>query len=246
MRERIVGDHDPREVALVDYQPEAQKTLPDFIATKALFGVDWVCVTKLIKDGRRLFREVDGQRVPVRRIYNRMVFDELEAKKVEPPFQWGDDLDVTWCSHPNWYWIWSKFALPHVSHPAIPRARFLSELDELPADLSRYVMKPLFSFAGAGVVVDVTPEAVASVPEAARSGWILQEKIEYAHAITAPDGTGVKAEVRVMLMREGEGAGGRFVPLIPLVRLSRGKMLGVDYNRGLEWVGSSVGIWAGA
>ncbi len=241
MRRTIVGDYDPREVALVDIEPEKQKTWPDFVATKHLFGVDSVCITKLIKEGREIYREVDGQRVRVRRIYNRIVFDELEAKRVKPPFLWNEDLDVSWCAHPNWYWAWSKYSLPFLRHPAVPEARYLSDVTEIPKDLSEYVLKPLFSFAGAGVVVDVTKEAIDKVPSGERSRWILQKKVEYAPAIRMPDGNGVKAEVRVMLMRPSQATS--LVPLLFLVRLSRGKMLGVDYNKDLTWVGGSVAMW---
>ncbi|MHB8879766.1 MAG: hypothetical protein ACYC8T_39260 [Myxococcaceae bacterium] len=242
MARTIVAGEDPREVALVDLEPLKQKTYPDFAATQQLLGVDPVCVTQLKKRGRSLFRMAGGKEVPVKRIYNRMVFDELEVKHAQVPFAWSDDLDVTWCSHPNWYWVWSKYALPFINHPSVPRARFLSELKELPEDLSRYVLKPLFSFAGAGVVIDVTPEAVAKVPQDQRSGWVLQEKIEYAPAVRMPDGNGVKAEVRVMLIRPPTSP--TLTPILCLVRLSRGKMLGVDFNKGLTWVGGTVGMWA--
>jgi len=242
MRRTIVGGCRPEEVVLVDYEPEKQKTSPDFVATRQLFGVDAVCVTKLVKKGRQLFREKDGRLVQVKRIYNRMVFDELEVKKVKVPFDWNDDLDVTWASHPNWYWVWSKYSLPHLDHPAVPKTRYLSDFRAWPEDLSRYVLKPLFSFAGSGVVVDVTPEELAKVPQEQYGNWVLQEKVEYAPVIPMPDGNGVKAEVRVMLMRPPDAA--QLTPLLCLVRLSRGKMLGVDFNKGLTWVGGSVGIWA--
>lgn len=242
MREAIVAGHDPAEVVLVDYAPTQQKTSPDFLATQRLFGVDPVCVTDLRVDGRNVFRKAaDGRRLPVKRIYNRMVFDELEVKNVVVPFKWTDDLDLTWCSHPNWYWVWSKYALPFIDHPAVPKATFLSDLKAFPEDLSRYVLKPLFSFAGAGVVVDVTPEEIERVPANQRNKWVLQEKIEYAPAITMPDGSGVKVEVRVMLLRPP--AAKTLKPLICLVRTSRGKMLGVDFNKNLTWVGGSVGMW---
>src|SRR5512140_157672 len=127
MRRTILGGCQPEEVVLVDYEPEQQKTSPDFVATRQLFGVDSVCVTKLVKKGRQLFREKDGRLLQVKRIYNRMVFDELEVKKVKVPFQWNDDLDVTWASHPNWYWVWSKYSLPHLDHPAVPKTKYLSE-----------------------------------------------------------------------------------------------------------------------
>jgi hypothetical protein len=238
----ILGGENPESVVLVDFEPGQQKTRPDFVATRQLFGVDSVCPTELVKEGRRLFRQMaGGRKVQVRRIYNRMVFDELEKKSYQLPFAWSDDLDLTWCSHPNWYWVWSKLSLPYLEHPAVPRARFLSDVDTLPEDLSRYVLKPLFSFAGSGVVIDVRPLDVEHIPRQQRGGWLLQEKVSYAPAIRTPDGLEVKAEVRVMLVRPP--AAETLVPIIHLVRLSRGKMLGVDQNRGLDWVGASVGLW---
>src|SRR5690606_32398815 len=145
---------------------------PDFVATQRLFGIDPVCITELEVEGNRLFRRVDGRRRPVRRIYNRLVWDELLRRGVRPAFDWRTPLDVSWCSHPNWYWIWSKYALPFLDHPAVPKARFLDALDSVPEDLSRYVLKPLFSFAGSGVVVDVTPAHLEAIAPAERSGWV--------------------------------------------------------------------------
>jgi hypothetical protein len=244
VRRAILGGEDPSEVVLVDYAPERQKTVPDFVASQQLFGIDAVCVTTLEVEGRKLYRRKDGQRVQVKRIFNRMVFDELEAKQVRVPFDWREPLDVTWCSHPNWYWIWSKYALPFLDHATVPRARLLSDLDARSLDLSRYVLKPLYSFAGTGVMVDVTLEAIDAIPPEDRPGWLLQEKITYADAIRAPEfvgGFGVKAEVRVMMIHDPEED--RLRTVLPLVRLSRGKLLGVDHNKNLSWVGASVGLW---
>lgn len=241
MRRTIVGSAAPEETVLVDFEPEKQKTSPDFIATHRLFGVEAECATRLIKQGKQLFRKKDGKLVPVKRIYNRMVFDELEVKGYKLPFDFRDELDLTWCSHPNWYWVWSKYSLPFLDHPAIPKARFLSELKEIPDDLTGFVLKPLFSFAGSGVVIDVEPSHLHGVPTEQRNGWVLQDKIVYAPVFQAPDDAPVKAEIRVMLLRPPDADA--LVPLIHLVRLSRGKMLGVDHNKGHTWVGGSVGIW---
>ncbi len=241
-RRTLLAGEDPESVVLLDLAPEAQKTYPDFVATKQLVGIDSMCPTELVREGRRLFRRKEGKLVELRRIYNRVVFDELESKRVALPFSYTDELDVTWVPHPNWYWLWSKYTLPHVDHPAVPRARYLSDVTELPADLAdRYVLKPLFSFAGSGVKVDPTPEDIAAIPPAERHGWLLQEKVTYEPALKMPDGNGVKAEVRMMFLRPPEDAEPHLV--LNLVRLSRGKMLGVDQNRGLTWVGGSVGMW---
>ncbi|MDC3958430.1 hypothetical protein [Polyangium jinanense] len=241
LRKAVLADEDPANVVLLDIDPPNQKTYPDFLATKELIGVDAVCPTTLVREGRKLFRKVAGKLVEVRRIYNRVVFDELEARKIELPFRYTDDLDITWCSHPNWYWTWSKYTLPYIDHPAVPRARYLSELSEIPNDLERYVLKPLFSFAGSGVKVDPTKEDIAAIPASDRHGWLLQEKISYEPALPMPDGSGVKGEVRMMFLRAPDEPAPELV--LNLVRLSRGKMLGVDQNKDLTWVGGTVGLW---
>ena len=240
-RRTVVGDRAPENVVLLDLHPEKQKTFVDFAATRALLGVDPVSATDVEKEGRRLYRRKDGRRVPIERIYNRVVFDELIRSGEALPFDFRDDLDVSWAPHPNWFWAWSKAALPLLDHPAAPRARTLDTLDALPADLAaNWVLKPLFSFAGGGVNVEPTAEDVARVPAAERDAWCLQEKIAYAPCLTAADGGGVKVEIRMMFFRpEGESA---FTLGLNLCRLSRGKMLGVDFNKDFTWVGSSVAL----
>ena len=242
-RRAVVHDEDPAEVVLLDLHPETQKTFPDFAATKMLLDVDSICPTELVKQGRKLYRKRDGKLIQVKRIYNRIVFDELEREATALPFGYTDDLDVTWCSHPNWYWVLSKYTLPFVDHPAVPKARTLKDIgSDIPEDLSKYVLKPLFSYAGAGVIVDVTPKDVHAIPDDQRAGWLLQEKIAYHPGILMPDGNKVKAEVRMMFLRAPDDD--RPTLVLNLVRLSRGNMLGVDQNKNLTWVGGSVGLFA--
>jgi hypothetical protein len=236
-RRTIVGLHDPAEVILMDIDPPNQKTYPDFAATKLLFDVDAIDPTTLVRRGRKLFR-ADG--TPVRRIYNRVVFDELIQKGIELPFDYREELDVEWAPHPNWYWVWSKYSLPFLRHESVPKATFVSDLEQVPDDLSRYVLKPLFSFAGGGVNVEPTRADVDAIPAADRHAWCLQEKIEYEPALIAADGGGVKVEIRLMFLRPDDEP----KPILAqnLVRLSRGKMLGVDFNKDFTWVGSSVAL----
>jgi hypothetical protein len=235
-RRTIVGDHDPAEVILMDIDPPRQKTWPDFSATKLLFGVDPVDPLTLTKRSKQLFR---GNR-RVKRIYNRIVFDELISKGIELPFDYREELDVEWAPHPNWYWVWSKYSLPFLRHESVPRATFLSDLDRIPDDLTGYVLKPLFSFAGGGVNVEPTRADVEAIPAGERHAWCLQEKIEYDPALPATDGGGVKVEIRMMFLRPDDEP----KPILAqnLIRLSRGKMLGVDFNKQFTWVGSSVGL----
>lgn len=241
LRRALLAGHKPEEVVLLEIEPKQQKTLPDFVATQELTGIEPVCVTEVIREGRQLFRLKDGRKLPIRRIFNRVVFDELQKKNPPMAFKFTDDLDVSWCPHPNWYWMWSKFSLPLLDHPAVPKATTVAQLKELPADLENYVLKPLFSYAGAGVKVDPTREDIANIPADQRDGWIVQRKITYARELWTPEGIGVAAEIRVLCLRE---PGERLPkPFMNLVRLSRGKMLGVDFNKGLDWVGSTVALW---
>lgn len=235
-RRTITGVHDPAEVVLLDIDPPLQKTAPDFRATKLLFGVDAVDPRELTRRGKKLYR--GG--TEVRRIYNRIVFDELISKGIELPFDYREELDVEWAPHPNWYWVWSKYSLPFLRHPSVPRAAFLSDLERVPDDLTRYVLKPLFSFAGGGVNVEPTRADVDAIPERDRHAWCLQEKIDYEPALEAADGGGVKIEIRMMFLRPDDEP----KPILAqnLIRLSRGKMLGVDFNKQFTWVGSSIGL----
>ena len=232
-RRTIVGNHDPREVILMDLDPPRQKTYPDFAATKLLFDVDAVDPRALTRRGKQLFRGM----TQIKRIYNRVVFDELIKVGAELPFDYREELDVEWCPHPNWYWTWSKYSLPFLDHPSVPRARFASEVRTLP---DHCVLKPLFSFAGGGVNVDPTQADLDAIPDSDRHDWCVQEKIEYEPALQAADGGGVKIEIRMMFLRPDDEPR----PLLAqnLVRLSRGKMLGVDFNKQFTWVGSSVAL----
>ena len=247
-RRVILGEHDAQHVVLMDLDPPSQKTYPDFTASRRLFGIESVCPTALVKHGKRLYRKnADGFEIPVERIYNRVIFDELERKGVTLPFDFRDELDVEWTPHPNWFWIWSKYSLPFLDHPAVPRATFVSQLDELASDVTEsyvtehYVLKPLFSFAGAGVNVAPTAEDVAAIAVDQRAGWCLQEKIEYAPVLQAADGGGVKVELRLIYLRPDDAP--TFTLAQNLCRLSRGTMMGVDHNKEHAWVGSSIGIW---
>jgi len=236
-RRTIVGDHDPSEVILMDIDPRQQKTYPDFAATKQLFGVDAVDPRELTLKGRKLFRG----NTHIKRIYNRVVFDELIRENIQTPFDYRQELDVEWIPHPNWYWVWSKYSLPFLDHQSVPKATFVADLQRVPERLTdRYVLKPLFSFAGGGVNVEPTERDLDAIPAADRGQWCVQEKIEYAQALKAADGGGVKIEIRMMFLRPDD----QREPMLAqnLVRLSRGKMLGVDFNKEFTWVGSSLAL----
>ena len=235
----ILGGHPVENVVLLDLDPPGQGTYPDFAATEKLFGIRAVCPTDLTKSGRELWYERDGKKTRILRVYNRLIVDELVEKKVELPFRFTEELDVEWAGHPNWFFRWSKHALPALRHPLVPEARLLSDFDRAPDDLERWVLKPLFSFSGAGVKVDVTPQDLAAVPEKDRASTLLMRKVDYAPVVEAADGGRSRVEVRVMFVWRD----GRPLPVTTLARLSQGKMMGVKFNRDKTWVGSTSCIW---
>jgi hypothetical protein len=201
----ILGSHPVENVVLLDLDPPGQGTYPDFAATEKLFGIRAVCPTEVTKSGRELWYERDGKRTRILRVYNRLIVDEIVEKKVSLPFRFTDELDVEWAGHPNWFFRWSKHALPGLRHPLVPEARLLSDFDRVPDDLSGWVLKPLFSFSGSGVKVDVTAQDLAAVPEKERSSTLLMRKVDYAPVVQAPDGGRSRVEVRVMFVwRDGK------------------------------------------
>ena len=238
LRRAILAGHDPENVVLLEIQPLEQKTLPDFTATEKLLGVRSVCITEVRKEWRRLFYERGGRRIPIRRIYNRVIVDELVRKDLKLPFSFTEDLDVEWAGHPNWFFRISKFSIPFLKHPAVPRAWFLDRMAEWPPGLENYVLKPLYSFAGLGVIVGPTRADLEAIPREKRGEYLLQERMRFEPVIATPHGA-TQAELRIMYLWTDKLRAG---PCI--VRMGRGKMMGVDHNRDLEWVGASAAFLA--
>jgi hypothetical protein len=197
-----------------------------------------VCLTELIQEGRHLFYTKDGKKIPVKRIYNRIIFDDLQQQSAEIQEKGKlllSDLNVEWVPHPNWFYRISKYTLPFINHPYVPKTSFLHEIKDMPTDLENYVLKPLFSFAGQGVIIDVTRADIDAVKDP--HNWILQKKVKYADVIITPD-IPAKAELRIFYFwKEGEA---RPIATNNLARLSKGKMIGVRYNQDKEWVGGSL------
>lgn len=236
MRDVLVGPHAAADVVLMEIAPERQKTRPDFAVTKNLWGIDTVDPQELFVRERKLWRRVDGSERPIRRIYNRVIPDELERTGHALPFDYRDDLDVEWLGHPAWYFRLSKSAIPWLTHPSVPRTWRLDLVGDLPADRQDLVLKPLFSFAGGGIVFAPTAADLAAIPHAQRHLYLLQERVAFAPVIDTPHGA-TQAEVRIMYVQTD-----RLRPVLPLIRMGRGTMMGVAHNRGLAWVGASAGF----
>ena len=237
LKEFLLGNHKPEEVILLEIKPHQQKTRIDFYITEQITGIHPVCVTELRAENKKLYYLRNGKKLYIKRIYNRVIIDELksESKSLGNIIDLREDWDVEWMPHPNWFYQISKYLLPFLNHKYVPETYFLNNIKTLPNDLENYVLKPLFSFAGQGVVIDVKKDDIDKISD--KQNWILQKKVEYAPCIETPDGP-AKTEIRMMyLWKEGDE---NPTLVTNLARLSKGKMIGTRYNKDKEWVGGSV------
>jgi hypothetical protein len=236
LRDIIVGKFPPEEVVLLEVRPEEQKTRIDFYCTEDYLGIRTVCITDLMAEGKTLYYLRDGIKTRIRRVFNRVIFDDLRARQdsLGPIIDLTADWDVEWISHPNWFYRISKYMLPLMHHRFIPESYFLHDVKQMPADLGQFVLKPLFSFAGQGVIIDITENDILSITDP--QNWILQRKVPYAESIVTPDGT-AKCEIRLMYFwKDGEPTA---VAANNLARISKGKMIGTRYNKDKRWVGGT-------
>ncbi len=245
LRQVILGGHAPEQVVLTETEPERQKTRPDFHVYEDRLGIATVDIATLRKQGRRLFYERDGRWMPIKRIYNRAIVDELVRNRISLHFDYRDDLDVEWAGHPNWYFRISKFSLPFLAHRAVPGTVFLDAWfrgegrELLPEDQTRLILKPLYSFAGRGIQFSPSKGELESIPVTERHLYLLQERVNFEPVIMTPYGL-TQAEIRILyLWPERQD----LLPVTSLVRMGRGMMMGVDHNKDLEWVGGSAGLF---
>jgi hypothetical protein len=263
----VLGSHDPANVVLTELDPRNQKTLPDFEVTARRLGIAVVDIRSLEAVGEKLhYRDSSGRLVPIHRIYNRAIADELMARQVRLPFDLTHEWDVEWAGHPNWYFLISKFSIPWLSRPpgahaVVPPAVFVNEFltgngraelaaagvalpDETGPEtvFGELLLKPLFSFAGKGIQFDPTQAQLEAIPAARGGEFLLQQRMRFEHTIETPHGL-TQAEIRILYLWPD---GGSLTPALSLVRLGRGKMMGVDHNKNQEWVGASAAFFPGS
>jgi hypothetical protein len=234
----LLNGHDPEKVILLEIDPMKQNTAIDFIITEKITGISSVHIGDIQREGRKLFYRKDGRKIPIQRIYNRVIFDELlKRTDLKLDFNLTEDVDVEWAGHPNWFFRISKYTMPMIKSRHIPECRFLNEYNSFPDDLENYVLKPLFSFSGSGVIFHLQKSDLESIPENEKENFLLQRKIQYEPIIQAPDGN-VKVEIRLLFLWEENQP--RPTLVTNLARLSRGEMIGVKFNKDKTWVGGSV------
>ncbi|HOI30193.1 MAG TPA: hypothetical protein PLZ15_10600 [Melioribacteraceae bacterium] len=232
LKSAILGLHNPENVILLEIEPDKQKTRIDFYITGKKIGIKPVCISDIVKDGKNLYYTDRGKKVKIERIYNRVIFDELLRRNIKYNFDFRDQYDVEWAGHPNWFFKISKHSLPLIKGGYAPETFYLSSINEYPENLQNYVLKPLYSFAGSGVVVDLSKDLLEKIDN--RENYILQKKVEYAPLIETPDQFS-RAEIRMMYIWIDEP-----VLVNNLLRTSKGRMMGVDFNKGKTWVGSNI------
>ncbi len=232
LRKTMIGETDPKHVILLEIDPYKQKTWIDFHITHNLLGIKPICISDVIAKGEKLFYSENGIEIQIKKIYNRVIFDELETTKIKSGFDFHKEYDVQWLGHPNWFFKVSKYSLPLISSKYSPKSFYLDKVDLDSINLADYVLKPLYSFAGAGVKLDFTREELDEIKE--KQNYILQKKVEYVPIIKTPDGL-AKAEIRLMFLWDDK-------PMLinNLLRVSKGKMIGVDFNKNKTWVGASI------
>ncbi|MEN9696756.1 MAG: hypothetical protein RLZ56_177 [Bacteroidota bacterium] len=227
-----------KHTVLLELFPNKQKTKIDFYITQHLLDIPVVCLTEVFVRGNQLYYHRDGKDFQIERVYNRIVWDEL-GKQNQNIQEKGKlllkPLDIEWVTHPNHYYRISKFLLPLLSSPYVPKAYFLSALSTMPNPLSNYVLKPLFSFAGQGVIIDVQQADIDRIKDP--ENWILQEKVNYAPVIETPTGA-AKTEIRLFYFLDTLTQ--KYIATLNLSRISKGKMIGVSYNANATWVGGSI------
>jgi hypothetical protein len=88
-----------------------------------------------------------------------------------------------------------------------------------------------------GVVIAPTKDDIRTIPAGKRPYYILQERLHFEPVIKTPFGA-TKAEVRVMYIWIE-----KLTPVLTIIRMGRGLMMGVDHNKNMEWVGASAGLY---
>jgi len=240
LRKNIVGDCSPEQVVLLEVEPHQQVTQIDFWEAAKQLGIAVKCVSELKKEGKKVFYFNDkGEKIKVEKIFNRVIFDELvNYSELQREFIFTEEADVEWIGHPNWFFRISKYTLPLLESKYVPETHFLKDVNHKELNLEEYVLKPLYSFAGTGVIINLNKYDLEAISDP--ENYILQKKVAYAPVVETPNDP-AKCEIRMLMIWEKDAAHPRIIN--NLARLSKGLMVGVKYNKDKDWVGASVAFF---
>lgn len=239
LSELILGGHAPEHVILMEIFPDKQKTRIDFTATRQALGIEVVCYTQVIREGHKLFYKKEGKKIPIHRIYNRVIQDELQQlPNLSLPFLISDEVDVEWVTHPDWFFMISKSIMPLLAHKSIPPSYYVPDFPE-GEDPSRYVLKPLFSFAGTGINLHPDRTLLNQLEEPYR--YLLQRKVSYAPLVKTRTDKPSKVELRILYIRNEKT--GALQPVINLTRMAKGPLINVSHLTAERWIGSSISLF---
>lgn len=236
--ERMIKGDSDKHTVLLEIHPEQQKTRIDFYITRDLINIPIVCLSEIFEEDNNLFYQRNVEKIQIDRIYNRVVWDDIIKEKEDIQVKaaiFQKLLNITWVTHPHHYYRISKYLLPFLKHEHIPRTHFLNNITEIPSDLNEWVLKPLFSYAGNGVKINVTEDDIKNITNP--SEWILQKKVNYASVIETPSGP-AKAEIRLFYFWDEPTQ--TYIATLNLARLSKNEMMGVGFNNSTAWVGGTI------
>lgn len=236
--EKIIKGEEDQHTILLEIHPDQQKTRIDFYITRDLLNIPIVCLSEIFEENSNLFYIRNGEKLQIDRIYNRVVWDDIIKEQEDIQAKAAiflKPLNISWVTHPHHYYRISKYLLPFLKHEYIPLTYFLSTLKEIPSQLNEWVLKPLFSYAGHGVKMNVTPDDIKNITHP--SEWILQKKVNYGSVIETPSGP-AKAEIRLFYFWNEPTQS--YTATLNLTRLSKNEMMGVGFNNTSTWVGGTI------
>jgi hypothetical protein len=236
--ELLINNTPIENCILLELKPENQKTKIDFDISSKIWGLNTICVLDVFEVGNKLYYLKNGAATEIKRIYNRLILEELEnsiyAKELK--FNLKKEYDVSWVNHPNWYYYISKHCLPNLNGPYFPKSYYLNNGIISSLNLKDFVLKPLYSFAGKGVDLYPTPEKIDSISDP--ENYIIQEKVSYFEGLISPEGDKIKSEIRLLYIWNEDSP--KPILCTNLVRLSNNSMIGTSNNLTDEWVGASI------
>lgn len=228
------------DTVLLEAYPEKQRTRLDFKLTEAYWGIKTVCLSQIEANSGKLYYKTGDNLKPINAIYNRVIIEEVVKTYPEllTKIELLKEVEVSWISHPDWYYLISKAALPLFKGPYVPSSKIFYKGDDIPENLEDYILKPLFEYGGDGVQLDLNQSIFESCLE--NVPYLLQQKVRYADCILLPNGQKRKAEIRLIYGQEPSKK--RPTLLANLTRLSDSGWMNTSQNF-TDFTGGSIAFF---